>query len=321
MLIIIRGKADNFALQSDKMTEILSSKCAQFRLHEEFIDVRLKVGEDIFPAHRIVLAANSDYFHAMFTNGMKESYQEMIELIDESISAEVLKILLDSIYSGDLRVNENNVFEVLAAANHLQITNVVHQCCDFLKREFVQVGFDVQKYCQLTAIAERQGLKDLQEAAEHKMASMYKEICDSEYFLAQISADQLMSLLKRDDLSAPSETFVFKSVMHWVNYKKEERMPIAAKVIDVVRLGLVDIGTLIEELNREETRRFSEIQKILFDASIFFNAPSQMSKFAEKSKPRAASSVSKQFCDESLLSASSHLLSFSYFIIQNIFHK
>lgn len=306
----------SFALQSDKMTEILSSKCAQFRLHEEFIEVRLKVGEDIFPAHRIVLAANSDYFHAMFTNGMKESNQKMIELIDESISAEVLKILLDSVYSGDLRVNENNVFEVLAAANHLQITNVVHQCCNFLTREFVQVGFDLQKYCQLSAIAERQGLKDLQEVVEHKMAStMYKEICDSEDFLAQISAEQLMSLLKRDDLSAPSETFVFKSVMHWVNYKKEERMPIAAKVIDVVRLGLVDIGTLIEELNRDETRRFSEMQKILFDASIFFNTPSQMSKFAEKSKPRAASSVSKKTCDEILLFASSHLLSFSYFII------
>ena len=64
----------------------LLSKCAHFRDEGEFIDVRLKVGEDFFPAHRIVLAANSDYFHAMFTDGMKESNQEVIELKDESIS-------------------------------------------------------------------------------------------------------------------------------------------------------------------------------------------------------------------------------------------
>ena len=51
-------------------SEILLSKCAQFRDEGQFINVRLKVREDIFPAHRIVLAANSDYFHAMFTDGL-----------------------------------------------------------------------------------------------------------------------------------------------------------------------------------------------------------------------------------------------------------
>ena len=54
-------------------SEILFSKCAQFRERGEFIDVRLKVGESEFGAHRIVLAANSDYFHAMFAHAMEES--------------------------------------------------------------------------------------------------------------------------------------------------------------------------------------------------------------------------------------------------------
>lgn len=275
------------------MADSLLSKCARFRVDEEFIDVRLKVGQEVFPAHRIVLAASSDYFHAMFTNGMKESIQAVIELKDESISVHALKIILDSIYSGELRVNEKTVFEVLAAANHLQITDIVNRCCDFLKREFVQVGFDLKRYCQLSAVADRQGLRELQEAAERKMASMYKEICDSEEFLSEMSADQLQCLLRRDDLSAPSETFIFKSVMRWVMHKKEERLPVAAEVINAVRLGLVDIGTLIEELNAEEIQQVPEIQKILIDASLYFHVPSQMSKFAEKTKPRAASSVSE----------------------------
>jgi len=90
--------------------EILLSKCAEFRDEGQFIDVRSKVCEDIFPAHRIVLATNSDYFHAMFTDGMKESNQEIIELKDESISSDALKIVMDSIYTGDLLVNEENVF-------------------------------------------------------------------------------------------------------------------------------------------------------------------------------------------------------------------
>ena len=274
----------------------LLSKCARFRDEGEFIDVRLKVREDIIPAHRIVLAANSDYFHAMFTDGMKECNQDLIELKDESISPDALKIVMDSIYTGDLRVNEENVFEVLAAADHLQVTNVVQQCCDFLKREFILLRLDLNKYCLISTVADRRGLKDLQEAAEEKMASMFKDICESEEFLTHIGADQLLSLLSRDDLSAPSETFVFKSVMQWITHKKEERMAVAAKVIGAVRLGLVDIRVVIEELNTEEMKRVPEIFMLVYETSIYNNMPSLNSAFAvEKSKPRSTSPVTKSF--------------------------
>ena len=274
----------------------LLSKCAQYRDKSKFIDVRLKVREDIFPAHRIVLAANSDYFDRMFTNGMKESNQEVIELKDERISPDAFKIIMDSIYTGDLRVNEENVFEVLAAADHLQVTTVVQQCCDFLKREFIQLRLDLHNYCLLSTVADRHGLRDLQEAAEKKMASMFKDICESEEFLSHIGANQILSLLSRDDLSAPSETFVFKSVMQWIKHKKEERMAVAAKVIGAVRLGLVDIRVVIEELNREEMQRDPEIHMHLHEASLYNHMPSHNSKFAlEKSKPRSTSAVFKSF--------------------------
>ena len=266
-------------------SEILLSKCAQFRDQSQFIDVRLKVREDIFAAHRIVLAANSDYFYAMFTDGMTESNQEVIELKDESISPDALKIVMDSIYTGDLRVNEENVFEVLAAADHLQVTTAVQQCCNFLKREFIQLRLDLHKYCQLSTVADRHGLRDLQEAAEEKMASMYVDVCESEEFLSNVGADHLVSLLSRDDLNAPSETFIFKSVMQWIKHKKEERMAVAAKVIGAVRLGLVDIRVVIEEMDTEEMERDPEIYKHLNEALIFNFMPSRNPKFAlEKTK-------------------------------------
>ena len=279
-----------------EQSEILLSKCAQFREQGEFIDVGLKVGEEVFSAHRIVLAASSDYFHAMFAHGMKESNQEVIELKDESISAAALKIVLDSIYSGDLQVNDENIFEVLVAADLLQVTSAVQQCCDYLQTQFVdQLRFDVQTFCRVSAIADRHGLKDLQEATQTKMAYIYKEICESEEFLSHVDADQYTRLLSRDDLSAPSETFVFKSVMQWIKHKKEERLTAAAKVIGAVRLGLVDIKALIEELNTEEMQTVPEIHTLLFDSAIYHHNPSNTSKFAtEKAKLRSTSPVSTE---------------------------
>ena len=274
-------------------SEVLLSKCAQFRDQSQFIDVRLKVCEDIFPAHRIVLAANSDYFHAMFTDGMKESNQEVIELKDESISPETFNIVMDSIYTGDLTVNEENVFKVLAAADHFQVKTVVQQCCDFLKKEFIQLRLDLHNYCLLSTVANRHGLRDLQEAAEKKIAPMYVDVCESEEFLSNVDADQLFSLLSRDALNAPSETFIFKSVMQWIKHKKEERMAVAAKVIGVVRLGLVDIKVVIEELNTEEMQRDLEIAVQLQVLLIYSNSPSH--NFAvEKVKPRSVKPVRKR---------------------------
>ena len=276
--------------------EILLSKCAQFREQGEFIDVYLKVGEEVFSAHRIVLAASSDYFHAMFAHGMKESNQEVIELKDESISAAALKIVLDSIYSGDLQVNDENIFDVLVAADHLQVTSVVQQCCDYLQTQFVQLRFDVQTYCQICTIADRHGLIDLQEATQSKMASMYKEVCEREEFLSHIDADQFSNLLSRDDLSAPSETFVFKSVMQWVKYKKEERMAVAAKVIGSVRLGLVNIREVIKELNSEEMKQVPEIHTLLHESLLYSYIPSSSAFGEEKGRMRSSGSVRIYTC-------------------------
>ena len=269
-------------------SELLLAKCDQFRERDEFIDVRLKVGEDVFSAHRVVLAASSDYFHAMFAHDMKEANQEVIELKDENISAAALKNVLDSIYSGNFTaVNDENVFEVLVTADHLQVTSVVQQCCEYLQTEFVQLRSDIETYCRICTIADRHGLKDLQEATQHKMASRYKDVCESEEFLSNIDADQLLNLVLRDDLISPSETFVFKSVMQWIKYKKEERMSAAAKVIGAVRLGLVDIKDLIREINTEEMKQVPEIQNLLLESLVYNQIPSSSTFGGKKIMPRS----------------------------------
>ena len=269
-------------------SEILLSKCAQFREQGEFVDVRLKLGEDEFAAHRIVLAANSDYFHAMFAHGMKESNQEVIELKEENISAAAMKIVIDSIYSGEINVNDENVFEVLIAADHLQVASVVEQCCKYL----IQLRFDVQTYCRVIMFADQYGLRDFKEATESKMASMYREICDKEEFLSDMKGVVLSSLVCRDDLSTPSEDFVFQSVMQWIKYRKEERLDVAAKVIGAVRLGLVDVKDVVKELDTEEMQVIPEITLLLNRTLIYKQSPLRNSTFAlEKGKPRSMSSV------------------------------
>ncbi|XP_022809793.1 uncharacterized protein LOC111346792 [Stylophora pistillata] len=61
-------------------SRILLSKCSEFRKEGELIEVRLKIGDTLFPAHRVVLASYSDYFHSILTDG-KEANQEVMHHI------------------------------------------------------------------------------------------------------------------------------------------------------------------------------------------------------------------------------------------------
>ena len=177
--------------------------------------------------------------------GVCHQNQEVIEMKDKSISLEIFKIVMDSVQTGDLHVNQKSIFEVLAASQ-LQMASVVQLCCDFVKKEFIENRIDLKNYSVLCTVAVRLGLRDLQEAAGAKMGSTYKDVCESKEFLTHINGDQLLSPLGRDDLNSPSETFVFKSAMNWIRHKGEERMAVAGKVIGAVRLGLVDVKIVIE---------------------------------------------------------------------------
>lgn len=66
------------------------------------------VAEDVeVEAHRVVLAACSPYFCAMFTGDMSESKAKKIEIKD--VDGQTLSKLIDYIYTAEIEVTEENV--------------------------------------------------------------------------------------------------------------------------------------------------------------------------------------------------------------------
>ena len=73
-------------------------------------------------------------------------------------------------------------------------------------------------------------------------------------------------------------------------------MAVAAKVIGAVRLGLVDVRVVIEELDTEEMQRDLEIHMLVYEAMRHYCMPSKGSTFAEeKAKLRSAGIVRTSF--------------------------
>ena len=93
------------------------SRVAGFRNDGTLADVTVRAGGVEFSAHRVILAAGSDYLGALFTSGMRDAYTT-VELDD--VPAPVFQAFLDYVYEGRCEVEETILFLLLEAAGRLQ---------------------------------------------------------------------------------------------------------------------------------------------------------------------------------------------------------
>lgn len=85
-------------LASDRYARLILAQINKMRLRADFCDVGLKVGGRVFRVHRLVLAASSPYFSALFSGGMREADKEEVQIL--GVDTEVFEVLLDFIYTG-----------------------------------------------------------------------------------------------------------------------------------------------------------------------------------------------------------------------------
>lgn len=92
------SKAGDNPFLSDKHAQLILAQINKMRNGQHFCDVQLQVGKETFNVHRLVLAASSPYFAALFTGGMRESSKDVVQIL--GIEAGIFQLLLDFIYTG-----------------------------------------------------------------------------------------------------------------------------------------------------------------------------------------------------------------------------
>jgi len=92
---------------------------------EELTDVTIVVDQATFPAHRVVLAAHSDYFYRMFTCGMAETRNEDVKI--QGVEPDVFQQVLGYIYKGRVDTTDVEILKgIYLAANMLQMSDLEH---------------------------------------------------------------------------------------------------------------------------------------------------------------------------------------------------
>lgn len=93
------GSGSSSISSSERHARLLLAQINRLRAGHSFCDVRLEVGPEAFSVHRLVLAASSPYFAALFAGGMKESGRDVVRIA--GVEADTFHTLLDFIYTGE----------------------------------------------------------------------------------------------------------------------------------------------------------------------------------------------------------------------------
>ena len=200
--------------------------------NEELCDVELVCEHQVFRAHRVVLAACSMYFRAMFCRQMAESGQRRITI--EGVDPDALNLLIKFAYAGPLEINEENAQSLLAAANFLQMIRARDVCCNFFESKL-----DASNCLEVSEFAEFHSCRKLLDSAILYSEANFSEVIKSERFVTISKLRMKHFLCSPNLVLEKGEESVFTALVTWTKHNPDERKQYFAELLEFVKLPLL----------------------------------------------------------------------------------
>ncbi|KAG9273767.1 kelch-like ECH-associated protein 1 [Astyanax mexicanus] len=181
-----------------------------------------------FKVHKLVLAACSPYFKAMFTSNFKECKASEITLRD--VCPTVIERLVNYAYTSRFTVGEKCVLHVLLGAMRYQMEDVAKACCDFLVK-----NLEASNVIGISRFAEEIGCVELHQRSREYINTHFSEVIKEEEFFS-LSHCQLLELISQESLKVLCETEVYKACIDWVRWDVEGRAQYFHALLNAVHI-------------------------------------------------------------------------------------
>jgi len=215
----------------DNSAEVVA-KMAAIYAERLMSDVQLVVGDEVLPAHRLILCASSDVFQVMFMDSKwTESQEKKIVLKESTACAAVFQTFLKYLYTGKVCVDFANVIPLLQLADKYNVTDLLKVGLDFMSRNVPQAGNknQVVSWYQFTTNC---GYSTVSSLCLDFIKWNYETVSHSIDW-CNIESESLVNLLNSSDIVVHDEMVVFNSVETWLTETEERMMKEGENNIDL----------------------------------------------------------------------------------------
>ncbi|XP_067683137.1 kelch-like protein 24 [Haliotis asinina] len=234
---------------------------------EKHADVEVIIDKKSFKCHKAILIAMSPYFDAMFSSGMRESVSGVVKM--EGIESDVFSSILMYIYQGYDVVQEGNAENMLKAASILQMEILQKRCEDFLSKKI-----SVDNCLLRWRVACAHDCKNLRKAAWAFILEHFEELTSNEEIQC-LEPEEMLALVKDDDLKSPNEEFVCDAVLRWVEHDEAKRAHFVGDIFTYLRLPLAQPEYLINIKKSDFVRRNEKCIQAIDSAKNFHLLPAR----------------------------------------------
>ncbi|CAH1266274.1 KLHL24 [Branchiostoma lanceolatum] len=205
------------------------------RTAREFLDMVVEVEGTQFPCHRAVLTT-TPYFKTMLSPNFAESNSNVVPL--HGIDSSSFSKILDFVYTGEIRISEGDVQNILETAHMLQFDKIVHYC-----QQVIQENISPSNCLGVMNLADVYGISGLKKKARDKAVSNFSEACQHEDFPI-LDISDILDLLTDEDLQVTNEDDVVNSVIRWLDMNPESSKTAMCTILPEIRLSRVRVSAL-----------------------------------------------------------------------------
>ena len=241
----LKEKVDRTMLvyRPDTHTSDAFIRLVEMRNASKLCDVIIKAGHFTLNSHRVILAACSPYFNAMFSNNNLESEKGVVHF--KEFSPNAIKSLIEFCYNSSLDIDSNNVQDLLPVANLFEMKGVVDACCTFLASQLHPYNcLGIRRFAGIHSCV------SLWKKCNMFMQQRFPEIALHEEFL-ELEFKEVKKIVSDSHLNVRGEEQVYEATLSWIKHKFSDRKPHISELFKCIRMPLMSATYLSREVKNE----------------------------------------------------------------------